>query len=129
MGQKIHPTAFRLAVGQTWQSLSHPTSAAPYDSCRIQGFIFPLLHNTFLALNILTSFPVLKLTPQSVSILVKVYPGPKVVGRTQRVSDSQRVSYLTVFLKSLLQKKLNLRVQLTIIGTDSYNTDPKILGD
>ena len=135
MGQKIHPTAFRLAVGQTWQSLTHPIgagAAAHNDNSRIQGFIFPLIHNTFLALNILTSFPILKITPQSISIQVKAYTGPMLgakVAAGQRGSDSQRVSYLTVFIKSLLQKKYNTRVQLTIIGVDSYSTDPKIMGD
>ncbi len=136
MGHKIHPTAFRLAVNQTWLSLTHPNgagSAAHNDSSRVYSFIYPLIHNSFLALNILTSFPVIKITPKSLHITVKIHPGPsqglKVGFGGDRGPDSQRAAYISVFLKSMLQKKLNTRVQLTLIYTDNLNSDAKIMGD
>lgn len=134
MGHKIHPTAFRLAVNQTWLTLTHPTGVGSQRDARgqVHSFIFPLIHNSFLAINILTSFPVIKIIPGAVQIHVKVHPGPSLgqkVAYGDRAPDNQRISYLTVFLKSLIQKKLNMRVQLSVTAIESYNTDPKIMGD
>lgn len=98
----------------------------------MHSFIFPLIHNSFLAINILTSFPVIKIVPGAVQVHVKVHPGPSLgqkVAYGDRAPDNQRISYLTVFLKSLIQKKLNMRVQLSVTAIESYNTDPKIMGD
>lgn len=64
---------------------------------------------------------------------MKIHPGPsqglKVGFGGDRGPDSQRAAYISVFLKSMLQKKLNTRVQLTLIYTDNLNSDAKIMGD
>lgn len=64
---------------------------------------------------------------------MKIHTGPsqglKVGFGGDRGPDSQRAAYMSVFLKSLLQKKLNTRVQLTLIYADNLNSDAKIMGD
>jgi hypothetical protein len=43
--------------------------------------------------------------------------------------NTARLSYLNTLFKSLIQKKFNIRTQLTIIRTDNIQSDSKLLGD
>ena len=116
MGQKINPTAFRLAVTRSWLA----TSSAHTN------FIFDLVHGTFLAFNIFTSFPVIKITPGSINIVVKVM-GDSRSEKSGLGPTRTLLNYVAMLLRAIIQKKLNTRVQLTLIRTST--PDAKIWGD
>jgi hypothetical protein len=79
----------------------------------------------------LTSFPVIKITPAGLQISVKVHAGPALGAKVSngRSPENQRISYLVALLKFLIQKKLNIRTQINVAAATGYNTDPKIMGD
>ncbi len=119
MGQKINPSAFRLTVANTWTTIENP--ALGKRPAYAIDFINPFIHNTFLAFNILTSLPIIKQTPGGgISIMVKVYP----IGK-----DQKRVAYVKEYIKALLQKKFNTRIQITIVVAPTMQSNAKILGD
>lgn len=134
MGHKIHPVAFRLAVNKTWLTLTHPTCIGSQRDTRnqVHDFLYPLIHNSFLALNILTSFPIIKIKPGLIQISIRAYPGPGQGPKMtfgERSATGKRISYLAMFLKSLIQKKLNSRVLISVTQISGFNADSKIMGD
>lgn len=115
MGQKINPTAYRLAIKQNWYSLSIKKNPNIFDEYFIRSFI----HGMLLAWNYLSS-----------QIIIKHYPGQyKIILLVYNLNTSSNLNYIKELMKSLLEKKYNKNFSFLIRETSNITTNSKILGD
>jgi hypothetical protein len=67
-----------------------------------------------------TSKPKIEIKKENINISIKVYEIKK---------DKNTLIYVTELLKNIINKKLNKKINITVIQTSNFSSDAKILGD
>lgn len=116
MGQIINPTAFRLGVNISWQI----NYISDISNNNVILFINNYINNIYLAFGIVTSKPKIEIKKENINISIKVYEIKK---------DKNTLIYVTELLKNIINKKLNKKINITVIQTSNFSSDAKILGD
>jgi hypothetical protein len=116
MGQIINPTAFRLGVNISWQI----NYISDISNNNVILFINNYINNIYLAFGIVTSKPKIEIKKENINISIKIYEIKK---------EKNTLIYVTELLKNIINKKLNKKINITVIQTSNFTSDAKILGD
>ncbi len=116
MGQIINPTAFRLGINISWQI----NYISDISNNNVILLINNYINNIYLAFGIVTSKPKIEIKKENINISIKVYEIKK---------DKNTLIYVTELLKNIINKKLNKKINITVIQTSNFSSDAKILGD
>ena len=121
MGQKINPTAFRLAIKQPWWSVNsdHFSNVASIQHL----FIRKLITGCFKALNYFVSPIGIFENSRGFIIILLVYNNSK------DKLNKDRLIYIKELIKNILKKKFNINVTFVIRETTLLTSNAQILGD
>ena len=121
MGQKINPTAFRLAIKQPWWSINTDNNNNSASTQHL--FIRKLVTGCFKALNFFISPVGILETSNGIIIVLLAYKNSK------DKLNKDRLIYIKELLKIIIKKKYNINVTFVIRETTNVSSNAQILGD